>query len=108
MLARFLTGLFFAATLAVTSGNVYHLAAAPSRTIPVVSRSSPCETQPAAFTVQVTQGVWVFSPKRLVVHGTCFLQGASITIWDSMPASHSPMAGISCQPPPLARSPTPC
>jgi hypothetical protein len=87
---KVLLALLLALTLAASSGAVRQVAA--HRAMPIAADASACTGQTAAFTVQVSQGIAVFSPKRLVVSGTCFAQGASIAIWDYN-ASVSPTNG---------------
>ena len=82
MLKQMISGLTIALALAGGSGAAEQVAAAPP-----VAGSNPswpayCATHAAAFTVQTVQGLSIYSLKRLVVHGTCLAQGASITIWD--------------------------
>lgn len=54
-------------------------AAAPSHGTPAVPTAALCTP---SFVVNNTQGISVFSPRRMVVFGNCFTQEASITIWD--------------------------
>jgi len=78
--ATFLHGLILAVALASGSGAAQRVAA--HRAMPIVAGAPNCAVQIASFTVQISQGISVFSPKRLVVDGSCFAAGASISIWD--------------------------
>jgi hypothetical protein len=72
--------LAMALALAAGGAGARHVAA--HRALPIAAGMSACAGQTARFTVRISQGITVFSPKRLVVDGDCLAQGASITIWD--------------------------
>lgn len=80
MRKKLIPGLMLALAVASSGGGLQRVAAHDSLLIGV--STSECAGQAARFTVQISQGITVYSPKRLVVYGTCFTQGASITIWD--------------------------
>jgi|GEM_PF-1990680 len=84
MRASLLQGLAHAVALAValtgSVGAAQHAAAHSA--MPVVAAAPDCTAQTARFSVQVSQGISIFSPKRLVVYGTCFAQGAILEIYD--------------------------
>lgn len=82
ILKKMISGLTIALALAFGTGAAEQAAAAPLGAGSNASWPAYCATHPAAFTVQTVQGLSIYSLKRLVVHGTCLTQGASITIWD--------------------------
>ena len=83
MLKKIISGLAIALALAGGIGAAKEVAAAPPGAGRNASWPAYCATHPAAFTVQTVQGLTIYSLKRLVVHGTCLAQGASIMIRDS-------------------------
>ena len=83
MLTRLIAGLTVALTIASGMGALTQTSAAPIGGGPIVSAPLDCVTQHAAYTVQIVQGFSIFSPKRLVVNGTCFAWGASIVVVDT-------------------------
>lgn len=80
MRTTFLHGLILAVAVAGGSGAAHSVAA--HRAMPAVAGAPNCAVQIASFTVQISQGISVFSPKRLVVDGSCFATGAFISVWD--------------------------
>ena len=80
MRTTLLQGLVLAVALAGSAGAAQHVAAHSA--MPAIVAAPDCTAQTARFSVQVSQGISIFSPKRLVVYGTCFAQGAVVEIYD--------------------------
>lgn len=80
MRASLLQGLALAVALAGSAGAAQHVTAQSA--MPIVAAAPDCTVQTARFSVQVSQGISIFSPKRLVVYGSCFAQGAFVVIYD--------------------------
>ena len=80
MRTTLLQGLALAAALAGSAGAAQQVAAHSA--MRAIAAAPDCTMQNARFSVQVSQGISIFSPKRLVVYGTCFAQGAIVQIYD--------------------------